>query len=197
MNKVITLATLTAIFVAGVVSAQQTQAGWGLTEDGKKLVVNKIELRGKNSNFSNQGSETIAGDQTITGDQTVSGNITVAGDVVATGDVWGRYIIGDPAGLTWQLGSQSVTNGQVVALSDGRINILRGTGSPNANTNTITLANVTSANLGKVTYIANASDATNKVRIVKTGNFYGATIELGAGDSMIIYAGVTNVLYGK
>lgn len=85
----------------------------------------------------------------------------------------------------------SATNGQVVTLS-GYINLLKGTGSPNVNTNTITLAN----GVKGATYIVfNDTAATNLIAIAKTGNFKSPAIELAAGEGAVVVFVNTNAVY--
>jgi len=78
-----------------------------------------------------------------------------------------------------------VTNGQEVTLA-GVVNLLQGAGSENAETNTITLANPTAA--GQWAIIYNSAAATNLIAVAKTGNFDGPALELGAGESAILFA---------
>lgn len=99
--------------------------------------------------------------------------------------------------VVWTAAAQNVTNGQAVVLVAGKINVLNGVGQVADETNTITIANFAAADVGKITYVANAYGATNWVAIAQTGNFYGDAIELQNGDSMALFATATNVLYGK
>ena len=111
-----------------------------------------------------------------------AGNTTVAGTLGVTGNT----TLGAAGKLiTTPVASANVTNGQAVTLS-GVINLLSGTGSANAATNTITIANPTAAGQWAIVY--NAAAATNLIAIAKTGNFDGPALELGAGESAIIFA---------
>lgn len=91
----------------------------------------------------------------------------------------------------------SVTNGQPVTLEWGQINALKAINGAENGTNTITIVDAAADDVGKMTWLFNNAAATNALRIAKTGNFYGATIVLLPGESMAIFAGTTNVLYGK
>jgi hypothetical protein len=96
------------------------------------------------------------------------GTATLAGKVVLT-----------------PIANANVTNGQDVTLS-GVVNYLTGTGSPNVNTNTITLALPTAAGQIAILYCGHAS--TNLIAIAGSGTFRGPAVELSAGQSAIIFA---------
>lgn len=177
MLSIAMLAMLTAVAVA---------------KDGPRWVPGFDEPQLDTKKLTVRGPAAFYGDTTEVGDKDITGALTVSGKVTADS------IDADASNLTWTVvAAVNVTNGQAVALAAGKINILRGTGQVNAETNTITIANFAAGDVGKITYLANAYNATNNVRIAETGNFYGDTIVLKAGDSMAIYAGTTNVLYGK
>ena len=86
---------------------------------------------------------------------------------------------------TTPVANANVTNGQAVTLS-GVINLLTGTGGAASATNTITIANPSAAGQWAILY--NAAAATNNIAIAKTGNFDGPALDLGAGESAIIFA---------
>lgn len=183
MLSIAMLAMLTAVAVA---------------KDGPRWVPGFDEPQLDTKKLTVRGPAAFYGDTTEVGDKDITGDVSVTGAITASGKITGDSIDADASNLTWTVvAAVNVTNGQVVALAAGKINMLRGTGQVDAETNTITIANFAAGDVGKITYVANAYNATNIVRIAKTGNFYGDTIELGAGDSMAIYAGTTNVLYGK
>jgi hypothetical protein len=191
MNAKKLLAVLAGIGIGAVAMAE---TDYMVQKGVEKVVTRKLYVQGNNA------SATIAGDVTVTGDITSSDDMVVGGDLAISGDMTADDItagtINGDAVLHAQ-SAQNVTNGQAVSLYAGDINVLSGTGGAANTTNTITLANFGADDVGKITYVVNASGATNLVRIAKTGNFYGDTIELGAGDSMTIIPTATNVLYGK
>jgi hypothetical protein len=213
MKKALIAAGLVALFsVVGILIAETDyQVGQGV----EKVVTRKLEVKGRNAaaqingTLSVTGTVSVSGNITAGGDMTVDdltvgddaavgGDLQVTGAAVVYGDVTADQFNGNAEGLTYVVvTAANVTNGQAVTLIAGRINMLNGVGGAADTTNTITIANFAADDVGKITYLANAYAATNIVRIAKTGNFYGDTIELGAGDSMAIYAGTTNVLYGK
>ena len=79
----------------------------------------------------------------------------------------------------------TATNTQALTLS-GVINLINATGQANTYTNTITLANPAAA--GQMCILYNAAAATNLLAVAKTGNYDGPALELGAGESAIIFA---------
>ena len=87
----------------------------------------------------------------------------------------------------------NVTNLQAVTLS-GFINLVTSLGTEADGTNTVTLANPTAA--GQFAVIYNAAAATNLLAIAKTGNFAGPAVELGAGESCILFAPSATVWAG-
>jgi len=72
-----------------------------------------------------------------------------------------------------------VTNGQAVTLTGG-INLLQGTGSPNLNTNTVT---VTRPLGGELCYIVNVATASNLVAVASAGAWNSTAVELAAGEA--------------
>ena len=130
-----------------------------------------------------------AGNATVGGTLTVNGTTALSGDVTLTGAI-------SAAGITstssLKTGTDStattVTNAQVVTLSGGTY-LVRGAGSANAATNTITLTRPTSG--GEIVFLSNSSAATNLVAIADTGAFNGTAIELSAGESAIL-VGIVN-----
>lgn len=182
MNKKAMLALIAGLGLGGIVLAE-TDYVVSSDKGVEKVVTRKLYVRGNNASA------------TIAGDLTVGGQLLVSGDLSAD-DITAGAINADA--VVWTVvAAQNVTNGQAVTLVAGTINMLNGVGRANGATNTITITDFAADDVGKITYLANAYAATNLVKIAKTGNFYGDTIELGAGDSMAIFAGTTNVLYGK
>ena len=113
----------------------------------------------------------------------------------------GTAVTGSANELNWAANrtvdsTANVTNTQVVTLDfTAKINVLKGIGQTDTFTNTITLSNVSSADIGKLVVVQNATGSTNPIAVALTGNYYGPALELSAGQSVMIYGIATNKLY--
>jgi len=94
--------------------------------------------------------------------------------------------------------SQTVTNGQTVAIVPDTVNVLTSTGQADGKTNTIALAAFAASSVGKVIWVANAKASTNAVAIAQSGVYDGPAFTLAAGQgSFLIIGGMTNHVYGN
>lgn len=114
----------------------------------------------------------------------VGGDATIAGDIAPVG------------GVAFPVATAvTVTNGQAVTLVAGSLNVLRASGGAATTTNVITFADFATADVGKPTWVANASLVTNKLSVVKTGNWLGATVVLDVGESLTVFPAAAGSLY--
>lgn len=164
-----------------------------------------IIRRGRNhakqiQNLRVKDNATIGGTLTVTGVMTSSGGIsaTTVGDAGTVLAGVGTAITGlTGAEVTHAQVAQSVTNGQVVTLTAGKINVLTSWGSADANTNTVTLAELSAASVGKPTYVVNVTGATNLLAIAQSGFWKSDAVELSAGEMLLVVPVATNAFYGK
>jgi hypothetical protein len=135
----------------------------------------------------------VIDDADIDGDINVDGGAVIDGNAVVSGIVSGKVA---GAGVQYAVGSATtVTNGQAITLVAGKINVLRPSGGAALSTNTCTIASFAAADVGKMTWVVNASLVTNYLYIAQSGNWYGPAVSLNVGESMCLFATATNVLY--
>ena len=88
----------------------------------------------------------------------------------------------------------NATNAQAVTLS-GMVNQLFSTAGADNGTNTITLATVASASVGRMFFIINTGTS-NNLAIAKTGNFKSTAIDLNEADAAWLVYTAPNSIYG-
>lgn len=125
----------------------------------------------------------------------VEGAATIGGAVTAS-SFTGAIAPANLSGLT--VGSMTdTTNGHVISLSAGRVNILRAIGNANAASITNTFAPFAAADVGKVTYLVNITSATNTFVLPKTGVNVGTAASVAPGAVLTVIPVATNLLYVK
>jgi hypothetical protein len=156
--------------IAGSLLASDVDAATAATLLLGKATATKVEIADTAVETEIQGTLDVHEAATFATTVGITGNTTLGAA--------GKFI-------TTPVANAAVTNGQAVTLA-GVVNLLEGAGQANAETNTITLANPTAA--GQWAIIYNSAAATNLIAVAKTGNFDGPALELGAGESAILFA---------
>jgi len=135
------------------------------------------------------GGTTETGDSAVTGDETRTGSSTISGTLDVTGAVTQTAApVFVPTAASWTDGSTNTLSAAVYLVS--------GTGGANDTTNTIVLANPTTA--GMEVTIVMAAATTNLITIADSGNVAASSaILLDANDVVTLYAATTSLWVEK
>lgn len=124
-------------------------------------------------------------DAVIEDDATIGGDATVDGTLTA-----------DLDGLSFEILSVvNVTNTQIITLEAGKVNVLKSTGGAANSSNTCTLANFATADIGKSTWIVCPYVMSNYLYFAASTNWYGAEVSLNAGEGIEIIPTAAGVFY--
>jgi hypothetical protein len=145
---------------------------------------------------SNQVAMPVEGDVTITQDGT---NVTTA---IAAGAIVNADV-NAAAGINYgklktatMVNHAQGTNGAVIALTYGVVNYISPVGGGDGDTNAITFAAASAADVNKIAYVVVDHDVglSNTLSVAYGAPWYGPTLHLHRGDSLQVWAQETNVL---
>lgn len=134
----------------------------------------------------------VKGDATVGGtftaaDLTVGDDAEITGDLTVTGNA--KYHLSQATG--------SVTNGGSATLVAGALNYVTPSGQAANGTCAVSIVNFSATSVLMPTWIGVSATATNKLKLTKTGNYYGPTVVLAPGELIPVIATATNVILGS